>query len=254
MPLIFNDDDKLGTLAYGSRSNYVAAEIRELIVSGILIPREHLRIDEVAEFFKVSATPVREALHLLHAEGLIDRSAGSGFRVHPLTGQDIEDIFLAHSFVAGELAARAVPNISADDLRELRAINHDTLALIERDQLNRLNEVNMGFHQLINRAAKSPRLKWLTSFYLKYMPQRRYGLISKWPEITANSQKNLIAALNDSDVGAARTAAENNVLNAGRALATHFSEKVHDSQQNVDDDAEAPASSTGGVNDTNSVR
>lgn len=240
MPLIFNDDDKLGTLAYGSRTNYVAAEIRELIVSGILVPREHLRIDEVAEFFKVSATPVREALHLLHAEGLIDRSAGSGFRVHPLTGRDIEDIFLAHSFVAGELAARAVPNISAEDLRELRAINHDTLALIEREQLNKLNEVNMGFHQLINRAADSPRLKWLTSFYLKYMPQRRYGLISRWPEITVNSQKNLIAALNDSDIAAARSAAADNVLNAGRALAKHFSEKVRGSEQNIDGEPEFP--------------
>lgn len=236
MPLIFNDDDNLGTLAYGSRSNYVAAEIRELIVSGILFPREHLPIDDVAEFFKVSATPVREALHLLHAEGLIDRSAGSGFRVHPLDSQDIEDIFLAHSFVAGELAARAVPNISADDLRELRAINHDTLALIERHQLNKLNEVNMGFHQLINRKAESPRLKWLTSFYLKYMPQRRYGLISRWPEITANSQRKLIVALNDSDIDAARMAAADNVMNAGRALAEHFSEKVRGSQPDIDED------------------
>lgn len=231
MPLIFNEDDNLGTLAYGSRSNYVAAEIRELIVSGILIPQEHLRIDEVAEFFKVSATPVREALHLLHAEGLIDRSAGSGFRVHPLAAQDIEDIFLAHSFVAGELAARAVPNMSVDDLSELRAINHDTLALIERGQLNRLNEVNMGFHQRINRAADSPRLKWLTSFYLKYMPQRRYGLISGWPDITTSGQANLIAALNDSDVDAAREAAAHNVIIAGQALAEHFSERVRDSQQ-----------------------
>lgn len=239
MPLFFNEDDNLGTLAYGSRSNYVAAEIRELIVSGVLIPGEHMRIDEVAEFFRVSATPVREALHLLHAEGLIDRSAGSGFRVHPLTPRDIEDIFLAHSFVAGELAARAVPNISADDLRELRAINHDTLALIERDQLNRLNEVNMSFHQLINRAAGSPRLKWLTSFYLKYMPQRRYGLISMWPDITANSQKSLIAALQDSDVDAVRRAAADNVVNAGRALAKHFSEKVRDSQQDGDGEADS---------------
>lgn len=243
MPLIFNDDDKLGSLAYGSRTNFVAAEIRELVVAGILIPREPLRIDEVADFFKVSATPVREALHLLHAEGLVDRSAGSGFRVHPMTGQDIEDIFLAHSFVAGELAARAVPNITAEDLKELRATHHDTLALIERDQLYRLNEVNMTFHQRINRAANSPRLKWLTTFYLKYMPQRRYALIGRWPEITRNGQMNLIAALEHSDAAAARDAAANNVNIAGQALAAHFSETIRDSQQQVADKSNAGAES-----------
>jgi len=226
MPFISSETGLAVGLKYGSRANYVAADIRELIVSGILVPRESLRIDEVADFYQVSATPIREALHLLHAEGFIERSVGSGFRVYPFTQEDIEDVFLAHSFVAGELAARAVPKIDAATLSELRAVHFDTLALIERGRLPRLNEVNQVFHQTINRASNSPRLRWLTGFYLKYMPQRRYGNIRRWPEITVEGQTNLLAALENTDAAAARAAAAKNVNIAGQALARHFVESV----------------------------
>ena len=235
MPFLPSETGLAVGLKYGSRANYVAADIRELIVSGLLLPRESLRIEEVADFYQVSATPIREALHLLHAEGFIVRSVGSGFRVYPFTQEDIEDVFLAHSFVAGELAARAVSEIDDALLSEMRAIHFDTLALIERNQLSRLNEVNQVFHQTINRAAKSPRLRWLTGFYLKYMPQRRYGNIHRWPEITINGQRNLIAALESADADAARAAAAENVNIAGQALALHFAESVRRSQAEVPD-------------------
>lgn len=226
MPFISVSPELASSLAYGSRSDFVAAQIREFIMLGILVPDESIRIDEVAEQYGVSATPVREALQSLVSEGFLYRVTGSGYRVIPMSAADIEDIFLAHSFIAGELAARAVPAVTEETLKELRAIHYDTLAVIERGQFDQLNVVNREFHQIVNHTSDSPKLRWLTTFYLKYMPQRLYGTIKGWPEITTLGQTRLLEALGNGDADEARTAAAENVVLAGRSLASHFAQTV----------------------------
>ncbi|GAA4282690.1 GntR family transcriptional regulator [Brevibacterium daeguense] len=232
MPLIqFDRGDVVP--AYGSRSTYVAAHLREFIVSGHLLPDEQLRVDTVAAHFAVSTTPVREALQTLVVEGFLDRSAGSGFTVHPLTPQDIEDVFLTHAFVAGELAARATPLLTDADIRELRAIHHETVAVLERSHRHLLPEKSRAFHRQINRAAPAPKLWWLTSLFLKYVPQALYSDIEGWPEITRTGQERLLAAIEARDVEAAREAASANILSSGRALAEYFAETVQHQREST---------------------
>ena len=77
------DDAQSSTLPFGpggqpvvrgiylSKSDFMAALLRELIISGDLKPGEQLRQRDLAERFGVSVTPVREALRWLESEGLV---------------------------------------------------------------------------------------------------------------------------------------------------------------------------------------
>ena len=56
---------------YTSKTDLVAALIRELIITGELATGEQLRQRDLAQRFSVSQTPVREAMRRLEAEGLL---------------------------------------------------------------------------------------------------------------------------------------------------------------------------------------
>ena len=66
---------------YSSKSDIVARGIRELIRSGDLMPGSVLRQRELADRFRVSPTPVREALRQLETEGLVTNELHRGATV-----------------------------------------------------------------------------------------------------------------------------------------------------------------------------
>ncbi|CAN7573342.1 GntR family transcriptional regulator [Rhizobium sp. LjRoot30] len=70
----------------------VAAQLRELIVSGELALGQQLSERNLAAAFGVSKTPVREALAQLKTEGLVRIAAQRGATVFTLSGQEVADI------------------------------------------------------------------------------------------------------------------------------------------------------------------
>jgi DNA-binding GntR family transcriptional regulator len=71
---------------YISKTDMVAALIRELLITGELGPGEQLRQRDLAERFGVSQTPVREAMRRLESEG--DAGAGSARTYQHIMGAD----------------------------------------------------------------------------------------------------------------------------------------------------------------------
>ena len=65
----------------GAVSKQVADYLRDAILGGDIWPGEHVRQEEVAERFGASRLPVREALRMLEAEGLIEHERNKGARV-----------------------------------------------------------------------------------------------------------------------------------------------------------------------------
>ena len=94
-------------------SDEAAEHVRELIVSGQLEPGQFIRPETMAAELDISATPMREGLLTLQSEGLLRVEPRRGFMVAPLSANDIEDVFVGQSLLAGELAARATSRMSS---------------------------------------------------------------------------------------------------------------------------------------------
>jgi DNA-binding GntR family transcriptional regulator len=138
-------------------ASWVAGQLRTEIRSGALTPGTRLRHLELAERFNVSTTPVRDALRTLQREGLVTGSPHRGlFVFHPQLDDLIEayDIRIALESTATE---KAVPNLTADDLADLRA-TLDELGKITYEESQRYYELNARFHRRIYAAAARPRL------------------------------------------------------------------------------------------------
>lgn len=71
----------------------VAAALRERIVAGLLIPGTPLREASLAQEFEVSRNTIREALHQLATEGLVDVRRHRGAAVRVVTIEDVKDLF-----------------------------------------------------------------------------------------------------------------------------------------------------------------
>jgi DNA-binding GntR family transcriptional regulator len=136
----------------------VAARLRTMLVEGRIPPGAKLNERTLCEQLRVSRTPLREAIKLLAAEGLVDLLPNRGAVAVKLTETDVLNTFevLAElEGVSGELAAR---RISDEQLSELRASHFEMMACFERQELSGYYRLNAQIHTLINDAAANPVL------------------------------------------------------------------------------------------------
>ena len=97
----------------------VYEQIKHDIITCKLAPGEPLSENQFLDRFKVSKTPIREALTSLVQDGLLEYTPNRGFMVTPISVADIQEIFEARIFFETELFRLAVKNISDEEIEEL---------------------------------------------------------------------------------------------------------------------------------------
>jgi DNA-binding GntR family transcriptional regulator len=129
--------------------NEVADRLRELITRGDLVPGERLNERRLTAHFGISRTPLREAIKLLSAEGLIKLFPNRGAVVTTVTPTDAEDMFQvmgALEALAGELACQRASESNIAEVTEL----HERMRRFhaEGDLVNYF-DLNQRIHQTI---------------------------------------------------------------------------------------------------------
>lgn len=136
----------------------LAESIEALIVSGDLAPGAKVPEQELCQRFAVSRTPLREALKVLAADGLITLQANRGAFIRSVTVADLEEVFPvmgALEALSGELACR---NISDAEITAVR-VHHDLM--VEHFHARNLEAyftANQAIHEAILEAARNPTL------------------------------------------------------------------------------------------------
>ena len=148
-----------------TRGQSVARTLKDRVLNGTYEPGQRLNEIDISESLDVSRTPVRSALSILAAEGLLDYVPNSGYVVRSYTVHDIEGIYAARSVLEG-LAARTVAEDGLPDATRglMHKVLAETDALLDggvwtdktRDDWARLNE---AFHEAIFDAAGNRHLQ-----------------------------------------------------------------------------------------------
>jgi len=131
--------------------------IREAIIDGRLQPGQRLKEEELARELGISRTPVREALLMLQAEGLVDAMPNRGAVVRAHSAEDLDDLYRLRALLEGYAARRAALRVSEDDVANLWA-SCDRFDRILDDDIRKLVKENLFFHNSILEAAGSARL------------------------------------------------------------------------------------------------
>ncbi|MCR6030075.1 FCD domain-containing protein [Nocardioides sp. zg-579] len=203
-------------------SNEVAAHVRALVMAGALKPGEFVRMERIADELEVSITPVREGLHTLSAEGFLTFEPRRGFMVAPLSAADIRDLFWVQADIAGELAARAAARATSEDLVALRALQRDLGTASQEGRADDVVDLNWRIHRHVNLLAGSPKLAFLLSVAVRYVPLPFFATIPGWSDASVHDHEAVFRALEEHDAEAARVAMHDHIAHAGDLLAQHF--------------------------------
>ena len=137
----------------------VADQLRVRIFAHELAPGTWIDEQTLAKEFGISRTPLREAIKVLAAEGLITMKLRRGAYVTEVNRGDLEQIFMILSLLEGQAAKEAATKAQEKDLNELDDM-HLRLEKAAADRnLEQFFEVNVRFHERVIAIANNP---WLT--------------------------------------------------------------------------------------------
>lgn len=147
----------------------VAARLRSLVFDGALQPGEFIDEKALAASWQVSRTPLREALKVLAAEGLVELVPHRGCRVIELTEADADALFPVMALLEGRCAFEAASKAGDDDLRTLQHL-HDALErhAAARD-IDGYYRANHDFHGCVQRLADNRWLDRVTGDLRRFM-------------------------------------------------------------------------------------
>ncbi|AMO21747.1 GntR family transcriptional regulator [Ramlibacter solisilvae] len=136
----------------------VAQRLRRMLVEGGIAPGAKLNERELCEELLVSRTPLREAIKMLAAEGLVELLPNRGAIAVSLSETDVLytfEVMAGLEALSGELAAQRVTDA---ELAEIKALHFEMLAAYTRSDLSTYYGLNARIHSAINAAAKNPVL------------------------------------------------------------------------------------------------
>jgi DNA-binding GntR family transcriptional regulator len=136
----------------------VSARLRTMLVEGRIAPGAKLNERELCEQLHVSRTPLREAIKLLAAEGLVDLLPNRGAVAVKLTESDVLHSFELLAMLEGMSGELAAQRITDAQLAEVRALHYEMLACFTRRDLSGYYRLNARIHSAINEAAGNPVL------------------------------------------------------------------------------------------------
>jgi DNA-binding GntR family transcriptional regulator len=185
----------------------VAARLRTQLVEGRIAPGAKLNERELCEQLRVSRTPLREAIKLLAAEGLVDLLPNRGAVAVKLTEADVLNAFEVLAGLEGMSGELASQRITDEELAELRGLHYDMLACHARSDLSGYYRINAAIHAAINSAARNPVLAStyrVVNGRVQALRFRTNQNAAKW-KLAVAEHGQMLAALDARDAAALRT-------------------------------------------------
>jgi len=187
--------------------------LREKLLSGEIPPHEHLIEAKIAQEIGTSRTPVREALHNLELEGLIESIPRVGYVVRPISEQEVEEICEIRRVVeelATQWAIEKARDRLIEELRKNVAVSEekvsggDVMAFVELDS---------QFHEIIARFSGSQRLLELAQTLRRHMLRYRIHSIYSPDNVlrAIDGHKGILRAIEKTDSGDVKQAIEHHL-------------------------------------------
>lgn len=193
-------------------------ELKQWIIDGTMQPGERINDQEIANYFSVSRSPVREAMQMLVNQNLIEVKPG---KMSCVTKIDPANTMSAYK-IAAEIHSLALeyayPKIDADTIRELNAYNMKFRQAYEKGDVKEIYKYDGEFHNVFIRLAQNPFLKEFSNILLSHTLRIEYVYFKdiKYSKKSYDQHLAIIQALKDHDLEKAKEAMRENWLHTLR--------------------------------------
>lgn len=145
-------------LVLNSLHDEVAVRLRERIFAGELAPGSFIDEPALCSEWAISRTPLREALKVLTAEGLLRHEPRRGCFVSEITERDLDEIFPVIALLEGRCAFEAANNATDADLAALEQLHDRLQRSAKAKRITEYYETNFAIHEAIILLANN---RWL---------------------------------------------------------------------------------------------
>ena len=183
--------------SYQPLREVVCESLREAIRKGILRPGERLMEIQLAEELGVSRTPVREAIRKLEQEGYVVMMPRRGTYVATMSIRDVSEIFEIRTALESLSNGLAATRIMEEELEQLQRHLVAIKGYIEANDMEKIVETDIRFHDLLYQASRNTRLVGIISNLREQLTRFR-TLSMSFPgrlEATLEEHRNMMKAM-----------------------------------------------------------
>jgi DNA-binding GntR family transcriptional regulator len=169
----------MSALPLSTRALYVevAELLRERIFAQALAPGSWIDELKLSEEYGISRTPLREALKVLAAEGLVTMKLRRGAYVTEVSERDLREVYHLLALLESDAAAVVAERATEEQLRELQALHQDLeQAAGDREQFFTINE---AFHRRLLELADNRWRDQMVNDLRKVMKLNRHHSLLK---------------------------------------------------------------------------
>ncbi|GKT19652.1 GntR family transcriptional regulator [Acidovorax sp. SUPP2522] len=197
----------------------VAEQLRQRIFRRELQPGSWIDELRIAEEFGISRTPLREALKVLAAEGLVTMKVRRGAYVTEVSDKDLRDVYHLLALLESDAAGVVAASATAEQLRELEGLHRELAASV--DDRERFFAVNERFHMRVLELADNRWRNQMVADLRKVMKLNRHNSLLKQGRIEESLREHgrVLAALQAHDAQAAACAMREHFSNGLQAAA-----------------------------------
>jgi len=197
----------------------VYEHLREQLLNGEIAPPEHLIEARIAKGLGTSRTRVREALHSLELEGLIESIPRVGYVVKPISEQEFGEICEIRMAIEGVAARWAMEKANKKLIEELKKNISISDLKVSKGDAKAFIDLDARFHEIIARYSGSQRLLELAQTLRRHM--LRYRIQSIY------SVDNVLRAI-DGHKGMLRAIEKRDLEEVNKAIRNHMEQVKRD--------------------------
>jgi DNA-binding GntR family transcriptional regulator len=203
-----------------NKKEKIYLDLKKKIVELKIKSHDVLKEEDLALKYRVSRTPVREALQLLEQEGYLRKIKKVGFVPKPLTRKDLQEIIEIRAVLESYAAYLATKNFDEKVIEKLKKINKKALLFIKSEDTEKFFKNNSEFHSILYNASRNSRLVAIINSLIDSFTRYRLMLlhISEMPEQSYNDHEAMICAMLKRDEHKVREIVKKHILNGGKVL------------------------------------
>lgn len=192
--------------------------IKSSILNGEFEPGMQLKLQNLGNRYSISLIPVREALRLLEAEGLVESVRNKGARVAPISMADALDVYRLRLILETAALKMAFEHIDDELIKTLQQYQRSM-----REAFSKNRNEYLSLHQklhfgIYNRSGSKWTLKMLGLLWSHSERWRRLSLAKIDLNAPTEDHTNIISALRTRDLAAACTALEHHIQVSVKSL------------------------------------
>jgi DNA-binding GntR family transcriptional regulator len=175
VPLTKIAEDSGADRAGASLHGEILSRLRDYLVEGNIPEGGRVPERQLCEMFGISRTPLREALKVLAAEGLIDLLPNRGARVRQLSARDLEELFDLMGGLESLAGRLACETITEEEIAGIERLHYEMYGYYLHRDMHNYFQLNQRIHERIVDAARNETLRVAYATFAGRIRRVRYS-------------------------------------------------------------------------------